>query len=446
MNNFVNIALRNLGRQTKRTVLLGSAIAFGFLIITLVNSFTAGLALSAQDNFSHAFGGHIYFTGTQVSDRGSEISVIQDTRVVDAALDILKDQVSSVHRRSQTTGSLIVGAKVQRQKVEGVNFQDEKDFRQNLQVASGSLDNLDDPRSIILSQEAADKLGVKIGEALIFKTPTVSGQQNLGDFILVATYTGQSGFGMSSAFASLETVNQLIGLEKGQFQSVNVYLKDMNSIDQATLTAYNFLKTQGPVASREKDPNEDTMMSSMRSMMGGTGPRALAEDDRWVGTKYQITNLNDIMASLLMIIQTINAIGFSVFIILLIITMVGIMNSYRMVMVERTGEIGTMRALGVQKSGIRDIFLWEGFFIALGGALAGLTLALLVVFFTGLVDFGSSSFLSFFMKKGHINFHLNPGEILKNLGILVALSMVAVFWPARSASELEPAQALREVY
>lgn len=446
MKNFILIALRNLGRHTKRTVLLGGAVAFGFLIITLVTSFTGGLAQAAKDNFSHAFGGHLYFTGTQVSDRGSEISLLGDTAPVDRALAALGEEVASVHRRSQASGTLVFGSKVERQKVQGVNFADETAFRENLQLTAGSLEDLSDPRSLILTQETADKLGVQVGESLIFKAPTVTGQQNLGDFILIATYTGQSGFGAGSGYAPLEAVNALLGLEKDQFQSVNVFLKDMNAIDRATETAYGILKAAGPVVSREKDPEEDSMMASMRTLMGGNGPRALGEEDRWAGTKYQVTNLNDLMANLLMIIQTIDAIGFGVFLILLVITMVGIMNSYRMVMVERTGEIGTLRALGVQKAGIRDIFLWEGFFIAAGGALAGLVLGLVVMAAAGAVDLGTGSFLSFFLNKGHLNFEPDPGEMGKNFLVLVLLSLAAVYWPARSASELKPADALRAVY
>ena len=39
-------------------------------------------------------------------------------------------------------------------------------------------------------------------------------------------------------------------------------------------------------------------------------------------------------------------IGLAIFIILLVITMVGITNTFRMIMIERTQEIGTMRPLG----------------------------------------------------------------------------------------------------
>ena len=53
MNHSVRIAFRNLNRQKKRSFLLGGAIAFGILIVTLVNMFTGGLMENVQDNFAY---------------------------------------------------------------------------------------------------------------------------------------------------------------------------------------------------------------------------------------------------------------------------------------------------------------------------------------------------------------------------------------------------------
>ncbi|MQY77227.1 MAG: FtsX-like permease family protein [Spirochaeta sp.] len=64
--------------------------------------------------------------------------------------------------------------------------------------------------------------------------------------------------------------------------------------------------------------------------------------------------------------------GLVVFILLLVITMVGITNTFRMIMLERTREIGTMRALGMQRGSVRNIFLSEALFIAIGALYAGL--------------------------------------------------------------------------
>jgi putative ABC transport system permease protein len=135
-----------------------------------------------------------------------------------------------------------------------------------------------------------------------------------------------------------------------------------------------------------------------------------------------------------------------IFVIILGIIMVGVMNSYRMVMIERTAEIGTMRAMGVQKAGIRAIFIWEAFFIALGGALVGLVLAFLVMIGLGLINFGISSTFSFFLNQGYLQFSVTGGEIFRNILLICLMSIAAVLIPARAAANLKPAEALRASY
>ncbi len=61
--NLLKIAYRNVSRQKRRSNLLALAIAFGVMIIILVNSLTAGLIENTEKNFSTALGGHIYITG-----------------------------------------------------------------------------------------------------------------------------------------------------------------------------------------------------------------------------------------------------------------------------------------------------------------------------------------------------------------------------------------------
>jgi len=57
------IALRNLNRQKKRSFLLGGAIAFGILIVTVINGFTGSFILNVSENFSNILAGHIFIQG-----------------------------------------------------------------------------------------------------------------------------------------------------------------------------------------------------------------------------------------------------------------------------------------------------------------------------------------------------------------------------------------------
>jgi len=75
----IRIAYKNVMRNFRRSALLGSAIAFGFFILTLINGFTGGLNTTIRDNFSGILGGHIYITGEEVSERSTRLGVIRNT-------------------------------------------------------------------------------------------------------------------------------------------------------------------------------------------------------------------------------------------------------------------------------------------------------------------------------------------------------------------------------
>ncbi|MFH2116070.1 MAG: FtsX-like permease family protein, partial [Spirochaetota bacterium] len=115
-------------------------------------------------------------------------------------------------------------------------------------------------------------------------------------------------------------------------------------------------------------------------------------------------------------------------------------------LLERTAEIGTMRAIGVQKWGIRDIFLWEAFITSAVGALAGFAVALVIASLLSVFDLGGSGLFSLFLADGRLAFRAAPLDTVRNFAIICLMSLAAAYLPARAASSLEPAAALRATY
>ncbi|HNX73888.1 MAG TPA: hypothetical protein PK759_06845, partial [Spirochaetales bacterium] len=78
--NFVipRIAFRNLSRQKKRSLLLGSAIAFGIMIVTLMNGFSGALIQNISENFAYLMAGHVFIQGQERTASGKKVSVISD--------------------------------------------------------------------------------------------------------------------------------------------------------------------------------------------------------------------------------------------------------------------------------------------------------------------------------------------------------------------------------
>ncbi|MEZ4632076.1 MAG: FtsX-like permease family protein [Deinococcales bacterium] len=384
------IAFKNIIRQRKRSFLLGGAVAFGFFIFTLINGFTGGLLQVVSDNLVNALGGHIYASGSEVSDQGSEIEVVRDLSTLDKALAVLGEQVISYNTRSSANTTLIFGGKEETMLVAGVDTSLETGFLDGLSFIKGSPQAfLDNKLGIIIPEDTRKKLGLEVGESVIVKTTTIKGQQNVGDLVVVGSLAEAQGFDFTSAYAHNESLNPLLAMTPEQFQTLSIKIRDLEKLDELTDSFYQELAKTAEVEERDTDPGGPP---DFARAFGLNFINTIDEAERWQGTKFAVTNLNEVLTGIDSLVNIMNNIGLLIFLIILIIIMVGVMNSYRMVMLERTAEIGTMRAMGVQKAGIRNIFIWEALLTALGGTLAGLLLAALGMFALSSIDFGVNDF------------------------------------------------------
>lgn len=431
----IRIAYKNVMRNFKRSILLGSAIAFGFFILTLINGFTGGLNTNIRENFSGILGGHMYIAGTEVSERSTKLDVIRNSDTIKEAITSIEDEIVSANFRTFAGAVLIWGRGEEDILLTGVDVDVETEFLNSLQFAQGGPEAfLNNPNAVILPESVIEDLGAEVGETVIVKAETINGQQNVDDLVIAGSIASNAGF-LVSGYTHINRLNTLLNMNEGEFQSYNIYLKDVKKVGPITETLQAKLATLAEVVPR--DAEED------RSFFGPPPTNNVKEEDRWEGTKYEVQNVDDTLSFLNNVITTMDQVALGIFVIILLIIMVGLMNSYRMVMIERTKEIGTMRAMGVQKAAIRNIFIWEALFVAISGAVIGLILALIVMYGLGTIDLNKYEDFTFFLNKGKLFFTNSFPRISINMLLLCIMSMLAVLVPARAAANLEPAEALR---
>lgn len=125
----------------------------------------------------------------------------------------------------------------------------------------------------------------------------------------------------------------------------------------------------------------------------------------------------------------------------LLVAGIGIMNIMIVSLIERTREIGILKALGMKSRTVLAIFLCESVIIGLIGAVVGIALGwglanVVAVLFSGGGPFGGGGGLS-------ITPILAPEVILLALGFGVGVSVIFALYPAWRASKLKPVDALR---
>jgi ABC-type antimicrobial peptide transport system permease subunit len=135
--------------------------------------------------------------------------------------------------------------------------------------------------------------------------------------------------------------------------------------------------------------------------------------------------------------QFISILGITLSAIFSIGAMIGAMITMYASVANRTGEIGTLRALGFRRSSILAAFLVESILLALVGGILGLALASFMQAFTiTTMNWQSFSQLAF-------GFHLTPRIVVITLAFSVFMGLAGGFLPSVRAARLEIVDSLR---
>ncbi|MBT7330837.1 MAG: hypothetical protein HN804_07335, partial [Oceanospirillaceae bacterium] len=218
---WLRLAFRNVFRQKKRSILLASAIAFGMLAITLLNSLTLAMGTAVKTNFSAALGGHVYISGEVVSPRYYTSNRINEPEFIQQLIADSGFDLVEVKYRSNVRGQVIFGSQSDSISIQGIDLNNETKLAKRIEVRRGNFSQLRQSNTIALPVKQARALGANIGDTVLVKANTTSGQQNLLQWQLVAIIVDQGSFGRSNAYASLSSVNQLINIETNEFQKIN---------------------------------------------------------------------------------------------------------------------------------------------------------------------------------------------------------------------------------
>lgn len=261
-------------------------------------------------------------------------------------------------------------------------------------VKEGSLPKKNE---ILVNKSVAKELGGDVVGKSIVLDLVIDGQPVSGSFVISGIYTTGENNALSddnnSAFINYEDLYNLMNATYGtELQPTMVYL----------------------VADTEEDASN---IKSIISDLGYGGSTQEAMGDQ------MLTMLN-IVTIVLAGIAAISLLVSSIMILVVLYISV----------VERTKEIGLLRAIGARNKDIKRIFVSEAFLIGLSSGLLGL----ITSFVTSIVV-NKISLKVFDMRVMNITFKY----ILIGIGISIIVSMLAGLSPANKASKLDPVDSLR---
>src|SRR5208283_2320959 len=136
-------------------------------------------------------------------------------------------------------------------------------------------------------------------------------------------------------------------------------------------------------------------------------------------------------------------VSYAILLLLAVVIAVGILNLYRVIIYERTREIGTMRAIGMQRPQVRNLILVESLMLAVCGIAAGVCVSYIALSAVARIHFSGSAGLDIFLDRGHLSWVMN-GDILFADALLITLvTLAGALGPAQAAQTIEPVVAIR---
>ena len=135
------------------------------------------------------------------------------------------------------------------------------------------------------------------------------------------------------------------------------------------------------------------------------------------------------------------AVMFLILGLIIFVACLNIAGSLTLLVIDKTRDIGVLKALGATSSSLLKIFALDGLWLGLSGALAGLGLG-------GAICFVLSHWRVVELPKeiyylDRLPVRVELGDTLMIVTLAVALAWLAALYPARVASRLDPVKALR---
>lgn len=409
MSRWLRLAARNLGRHRRRTVLTGSIVVVGFVAITMMAGFVSQTFQALGTATIRGVGGHLKLLDPRAEGKTDDEAasfLLDDWEGLDR---LLRKDPRVVQAMPKLTffGLVVKGEKSATYMGAGsIPALERNASLSSDTVAAGRFFENPEADDVMLGGGLARAIGANVGDLVTVMTTTPDGSLNAVDATVVAVLSYPiRELDDRLLFLPYASAARLLKSE-GKATSVVVWLKDGVDLDAAAREISSTLRAAGrPVAVRT-----------------------------WLDTATFYKQVQLLYVAIFLFVG----------IVLATVVILSTANTMTMSVFERTREIGTLLAIGMERRDVRRLFLFEGLLLGLGGSGAGAVVSLLLR--GGL----NASGIMLPPPPGgthgnvlHVDFI--PEAYVVGFVVMTATLLVAAFWPAQRAARLNPVEALAHV-
>ncbi len=402
---FFEIARNNLRRNRRRTLSTLAAIAVGVSMVVFVNGVTQGISANMSDALVNQIDGHVRIQHRDYKKyfiSGQEKILIPDFRELKA--EVMKNP----HVRAVMPRVAMVGLMGNNDKSSTFfAFASDlstlttvlPDYGKNL--VAGQLLSESDPDGVLVGRALAKNLKLNIGDELVLISKTMHGENSnaLVHVRGVVTFPPDDVLEQSLMFTTLGKMvkENLLDLGNSATQLV-VRIDDTKNVPEVEAELNHYFESHG-MPWQVVPWYENGVYSRMVAMFDG-------------------------ISSLISVI---------------LILMVGVVTSNALLMTffERIREIGTMRAIGMNKSDVYRLLYTESAIVGISGALLGLTVGVALVLLGQYFGIPLGGFVNQVVHPV-----LNPSSLAVSVAAPIVCIIIAAYIPIRAATRMSVIESL----
>ncbi|MBX5480834.1 MAG: ABC transporter permease [Myxococcaceae bacterium] len=404
MSTTLRLAARNATRRRSRTLLTAGMVVFGVAMLLVAMSWIRGVADQMRER-SAAVGGHVRVVTKGYAAREDLAPLYENIADVEALGAVLRRQsgVVAVEPRITTGVTVTVGEEIgdvfaQVVGASEVYFRERMGAKDELVAGHWFTGAADE---VIAGEKVVEQTGAKPGDELVLLGMTQDGTLSPIKAKLVGVVSaGDGGLGQQ-LLIPLPRVQYLADLEGGATELL-VYAADHED---------------APALARQ-----------LKALPALEGYDVQAWEDRepWKTLSASIRGMEAVVV-----------------LVFVVLAALGIWNTMMMSVLERTHEIGVLRAMGLSRRGTVGLFVGEALAIAIGGGLLGVALGAYPSWLleTKGVYIGSEGVAAGFSQTMRGDLSWSSVLLVFGLGLLMAL--LGSLIPAIRAANIQPVSAMR---
>lgn len=401
MKDYFSLSFNNLKRRRTRSWLTMIGIFIGIAAVVALISLGQGLQAAIERQFEDFGSDRIIIqekgvqgppgSGTSLSAKltSNDIEIIKDVRGVESVAGILF-KTARIEHNDEIKFNFVMGMPLDPDEKEAVNFFNVERGRE--------LKEDDDKKAIV---------GISYTEGKVFEKRLDLGNRILieGESFEIVGIMERVGnpYDDASVIIPKETMKEIYNLEDEESQ-IYVKVSDVNEIDRVKEDIERSLRKE-----RGEDEGKET---------------------------FEVTTAEQFLEAFLNIFGVVQAVLVGIAAISLLVGGIGIANTMYTSVLERTKEIGTMKAVGAKNSDILILFLIESGMLGLIGGVIGIILG---IGLSKTAEYIATNQLGTNLLQASIDPILIGGA----LAFSFLIGTISGVFPAMQASKLKPVDALR---